>query len=444
VAWEDTTEPLRGGYLLSGSNSSKTHDARLAIFVFSILFATVFGVTAFFRLTSISTSGTIAQLVGIFAHVRQGTDSWEPMLKSLDYFHAHPEMPIYQAKLYDTLIYSLVSLLPLAALEKLGITGDHMLRLLAWASWLAVWLVGGVSTLLASRLLAVKGAKLSFLSILSIFVGCIFFYPLLKGYTLGNAQTFLTLGFALLIYLWTAGKEKSSGIVVAALAMVKPQYVLILLWMAVRKRWGAFWSGMIFAVVMFSISIMVFGWRNNLDYLSVLASLSHKAQSHFANQSMFGTLNRMVFNGENLDYHPYIYTSYIPWIYYATVATSLLLVGLALFYPWGKFRGTTADIANMGIVSVAASPMAWEHHYGIVFPIFVWLWFQYGCWEQRRTWLFAFSFFLCSSWLSVTTFLASKPVLNLLQSYIYFGALLLTFLLYRLPRAEERGEPYLI
>jgi hypothetical protein len=98
----------------------------------------------------------------------------------------------------------------------------------------------------------------------------------------------------------------------------------------------------------------------------------------------------------------------------------------------------------MGIVSVAASPMAWEHHYGIVFPIFVWLWFSYGCWEQRRTWLLGASFFLCGSWLSVTTFLASKPGLNLLQSYIYFGALLLMFLLYRLPRAEEHGRPYVV
>src|SRR5271170_6154826 len=319
-----------------------------------------------------------------------------------------------------------------------------MLRLLAWSSWLAVWFVAGISALLAARLLSRNGAKLSAASIISIFIACIFFYPLLKGYTLGNAQTFLTLGFTLLICLWSTGREKSSGVVVAALAMVKPQYVLILLWMAVRKRWGAFWSGTIFAAVMFSISIMVFGWRNNLGYLPVLAGLSHKAQSHYANQSMFGTLNRMVFNGENLDYHPYVYTSYVPWIYYATVASSLLLAGLALFYPWGKFRGTTADIANMGIVSVAASPMAWEHHYGIVFPIFVWLWFSYGCWEQRRTWLLGTSFFLCGSWLSVTTFLASKPGLNLLQSYIYVGALLLMFLLYRPPRAEEHGKPHVI
>jgi alpha-1,2-mannosyltransferase len=429
---------------VSRQSPSKTHDARLLIFVLSTLFVTVVGVALFFRLTTYNTPGTIAQLVKLFAHVQQGTDSWEPMLKSLDYFHAHPEAPIYEAKLYDTLIYSLVSLLPLAVIEKLGITGDRMLRLLAWSSWLAVWFVGGISALLASRLLSRKGAKLSVVSIISIFIACIFFYPLLKGYTLGNAQTFLTLGFTLLIYLWSTGREKSSGVAVAALAMVKPQYVLILLWMAVRKRWGAFWSGTIFAAVMFSISIMVFGWRNNLGYLPVLAGLSHKAQSHYANQSMFGTLNRMVFNGENLDYHPYIYTSYVPWIYYATVASSLFLAGLALFYPWGKFRGTTADLANMGIVSVAASPMAWEHHYGIVFPIFVWLWFSYGCWEQRRTWLLGTSFFLCGSWLSVTTFLASKPGLNLLQSYIYFGALLLMFLLYRLPRAEEHGGPYVV
>jgi alpha-1,2-mannosyltransferase len=429
---------------VSRPSPSRTHDARLLIFVLSTLFLTVVGVALFFRMTTNNTPGTIAQLVKLFAHVQQGTDSWEPMLKSLDYFHTHPESPIYEAKLYDTLIYSLVSLLPLAVIEKLGITGDHMLRLLAWSSWLAVWFVGGISALLASRLLSRKGAKLSVVSVISIFVACIFFYPLLKGYTLGNAQTFLTLGFTLLIYLWSTGREKGSGVVVAALAMVKPQYVLILLWMAVRKRWGAFWSGTIFAAVMFSISIMVFGWRNNLGYLPVLAGLSHKAQSHYANQSMFGTLNRMVFNGENLDYHPYVYTSYVPWIYYATVASSLLLAGLALFYPWGKFRGTTADIANMGIVSVAASPMAWEHHYGIVFPIFVWLWFSYGCWEQRRTWLLGISFFLCSSWLSVTTFLASKPGLNLLQSYIYFGALLLMFLLYRLPQAEKHGSPYVI
>lgn len=382
----------------------------------------------------------MVQLLGAFWHVRQGTDSWLPMLGSLAYFHAHPEVPIYSVKLYDTLIYSLVSLLPLALLEKLGLNGNAMLRFLAWSSWLAVWAMGGISALLAKKLLSRREAKLSPASIAAIFLGALFFYPLIKGVGLGQAQTFLSLLFGLLIYLWSTGRERSSGVVVAAFAMVKPQFVLVLIWMAVRRRWNAFWSGMIFAALMFGIAVAVFGLHNNLDYIPVLASLSHKAQSHYANQSLFGTLNRMVFNGENLDYHPYVYSPYIPWIYYTTVLSSLAMFALALFYPWGSFKGSTADLAVIGITSVAASPMAWEHHYGIVFPIFAWLWFSYGCWQQHRPWLLGLSYFLCSTFLTPAKLLASIPVLNILQSYLYFGALLLAFLLYRLPWAERRGR----
>lgn len=416
------------------------HDGRLLRFVLLVILLSIPAIPAVFRLLGHTSPGTQMQQLGIFWHVQQGTDSWLPMLGSLAYFHAHPDVPIYSVKLYDTLIYSLVSLLPLDLLEKLGLHGQAMLRFLAWTSWLAVWAMGAVAALLASKLLKREGGKLSAVALCAIFLAVVFFYPIIKGYGLGQAQTFLSLLFGVLLYLWTTGREKSSGVVVAALAMVKPQFVLILLWMAVRRRWGAFWSGMLFAAIMFAISIAVFGWRNNLDYLPVLASLSHKAQSHYANQSLFGTLNRMVFNGENLDYHPYVYSPYIAWIYRTTVLSSLAMLALALFYPWGSYRASTADLAAMGITSVAASPMAWEHHYGIVFPIFAWVWFGHGCWEQRRPWLLGLAFFLCSTYLTPTKLLAPIPVLNILQSYLYFGALLLLFLLYRMPWAERRGR----
>jgi alpha-1,2-mannosyltransferase len=70
-------------------------------------------------------------------------------------------------------------------------------------------------------------------------------------------------------------------------------------------------------VVLLAVSVAVFGLQNNLDYLGVLASLSKKAQTHYANQSMFGTLNRLIFNGENLTYTPNAYTPYIAWVYRA-------------------------------------------------------------------------------------------------------------------------------
>jgi len=425
---------------LKSDGSSRIHDRRLLLFVVLVIAISIPGIVGIFHLLHHPSPGSMVQLLGAFWHVRQGTDSWLPMLGSLAYFHAHPEVPIYSVKLYDTLIYSLVSLLPLALLEKLGLNGNAMLRFLAWSSWLAVWAMGGISALLAKKLLSRREAKLSLASIAAIFLGALFFYPLIKGVGLGQAQTFLSLLFGLLIYLWSTGRERSSGVVVAALAMVKPQFVLVLIWMAVRRRWNAFWSGMIFAALMFGVAVAVFGLHNNLDYIPVLASLSHKAQSHYANQSLFGTLNRMVFNGENLGYHPYVYSPYIPWIYYTTVLSSLAMFALALFYPWGGFKGSTADLAVIGITSVAASPMAWEHHYGIVFPIFAWLWFSYGCWQQHRPWLLGLSYFLCSTFLTPTKLLASIPVLNILQSYLYFGALLLAFLLYRLPWAERHGH----
>lgn len=417
-----------------------THDKRLLLFVMVSLFLANIAQWAVCRLLGLGNPGGLKDLVLAFTHVSQWTDSWRPMLTSLDAFRANPAQPIYAAKLYDTLIYPLASLLPMVLLRKLGLNDAAMLRVLAVASWLAVLSVVAVSIALARRLLRERGAALTWPSTLAIVLAVMGCYPLLKGYALGNAQTFLSLGFIVMLYLWTAGCERSAGVVAALLTMVKPQFVLLLLWMAVRRRWGAMWAFIVCASVVMGLSIAVFGWHNNLDYIAVLAGLSHKAQSHFANQSMFGTINRMIFNGENIGYTPYVYTPYIPWVYRVTVLTALLIVGAALLFPWGKLRGTTADIAAMGLASVAASPMAWEHHYGIVVGIFVWVWFAYGCWQRKSPWLLGVAFVLMMNFWAATNLLADRRGWNVLQSYMYFGALLLLFVLMRMARRVTRGE----
>ena len=392
------------------------------------------------RAMSLENPGGLKIELRAFAQLWQGTDSWLPMMKSLDYFRDHPTLPIYGAHLYDTLIYSLVSELPLLALRRLGVGDAAILRLLCVGSWLAVWGVAAVSLAMGRRLLGARGARLTWMPVVAVTLACLGSYPLLKGYLMGNAQTFLSFGFAVMLYLWTTGRERAAGVTAALLAFVKPQYGLLLVWMAVRRRWGAAAAFAVCAVALLAVAVAVFGWRNNLDYLGVLASLSRKAQSHYANQSMFGTLNRLIFNGENLTYTPNVYTPYVAWVYRATVVTSLVLVGGVLFAPWGRLRGSTADLAAMGVASVAASPMAWEHHYGIVFGVFAWYWFEYGCWQERRPWLWGLSFFLCNNFLGMTNLLAGRPGWNLLQSYMYFGALLLLVLLVRLPREAGNGS----
>ena len=426
--------------LESQNSGARTHDRRLLAFVLVSLFLANIVQWAVCRVLHLGNPGSIIPDLRSFFHVRQWTDSWLPMMKSLDYFNAHPTLPIYDAKLYDTLIYSLASELPLVAMRKIGMSDEGILRALAIGSWLAVWGVAAVSLLMGRWLLRRRGAELSWLAVVAVVLAVLGCYPLIKGYSLGNAQTFLSFGFAVMLLLWTMGRERSAGVLAALLTAVKPQFILLLVWMLVRKRWGAAWAFVVCGGVLMVASIAVFGWQNNLDYIGVLAGLSHKAQSHYANQSMFGTINRMIFNGENIGYTPYVYTPYIPWVYRVTVITSLLLVGTVLLYPWKKLRGSTADIAAMGIASVAASPMAWEHHYGIVVAIAAWAWFAHACWMEKRPWVLGVAVFLCMNFLPAFNYLADKRGWNILQSYLYFGALLLMGWLMRLARTNEDIE----
>jgi hypothetical protein len=425
--------------LLESQNSGpRSHDRRLLIFVLLSLVTANFVQWAICRGLHLGNPGSILPDLRDFFHLQQWTDSWLPMMKSLDYFRAHPTLPIYDAKLYDTLIYSLASELPLVAMRKLGMSDVWMLRTLAVLSFLAVWGVAAVSLVMARWLLRRRGAELTWKAAIAVVLATVWCYPLIKGYSLGNAQTFLSFGFTVLLLLWTTGQERWAGVVAAMLTSVKPQFVLLLVWMLVRKKWGAAWAFLVCGAVLLAISVAVFGWHNNLDYIGVLAGLSHKAQSHYANQSMFGTLNRMIFNGENIEYTPYVYTPYIAWVYRVTVVTSLLLVGTVLLYPWRTMRGSTADIAAMGIASVAASPMAWEHHYGIVVGIAVWAWFAHACWKNQRPWTLGVAVFLCLNFLPAFNYLHAMRGWNVLQSYLYIGALVLMGWLMSLSQSKDQ------
>ena len=366
-----------------------------------------------------------------FVHFRQFTDSWTPMLGSVDYFLKNPSLPIYQAKLYDTLIYPLTSILPLLWMRKAGISDAACFRILMFVSWLAVVAVVAVAVAVAAAVVKRTGAgeRLSGRAALATAFAAFFFMPITLAFSLGQAQIFLDLFFALLVLFWVQGKERPAGVMMACLAMVKPQFGLLLLWAALRKRWNALVAGVIALGVGGVLSVVSFGVRNNLDYIGVMSGLSRKAQSHYGNQSMFGLLNRAIFNGENIPYHPYVYPPFVPWVYYVTLATTAVLVVFALAYPWRERAGSMTDLGTIGVVCVIATPMAWEHHYGVMLTIFVWLWFEvYRRGYGRVVWL-AIAWIMIADFLSPLNALSPYPVLNVLQTYMYFGALLLIGLL---------------
>ena len=91
----------------------------------------------------------------------------------------------------------------------------------------------------------------------------------------------------------------------------------------------------------------------------------------------------------------------------------------------------------MGIASVAASPMAWEHHYGIVLGIAAWAWFAHACWKKQRPWVLGVAVFLSLNFLPSFNYFYAMRGWNVLQSYLYIGALMLMGWLMSLARSKD-------
>jgi hypothetical protein len=376
----------------------------------------------------------------IFYHRWHGIDSWAPMLSATHFFREHPLLPLYQSVFVEMKIkfqYPLASLLPILLLQKHGMSDENILILLKRISWVAIWLMIATAVTIAIRLQPKNESRQNqVLALAAVMLGSFWFDPNLICFALGQVQILLSLGFAIAFYFWMTGSELRAGAILGLLSLVKPQYGLLLLWTAVRRRWGAFAAGVVFFFGGLACSILVFGLHNNLGYLSVLRILSRQGESFELNQSMNGLLNRLLFNGENLLWRtePSTIPPFNHYVYAGSLLSTVVLLAFGFLYPWGRERrGGVADFSFMAIVSTIASPVAWEHHYGILLPIFVWLWFsEYS--EKTKGWhtaLLATAYVLVADRLVFMNLLWNIPVANLLQSYTYFGGLLVLFLLTR-------------
>ena len=83
-----------------------------------------------------------------------------------------------------------------------------------------------------------------------------------------------------------------------------------------------------------------------------------------------------------------------------------------------------ADLACFSLAVTMASPVAWEHHYAILLPMLIWLWFaDYGLRDKGRWGLvFAVIWVVSADYLSPADLVASIPGLNILQSTLYLAA----------------------
>ena len=391
--------------------------------------------------------------VSCLARHRQGADSMWQMLAAIEFHAANPEASIYDSIFYKDHIkfqYSLASLLPYYTLTQWGATYRNLRNISMIATWFSVWITLAITVIISMRASGIDHRRPrnwlnNALMVLTVGLGVIFFNPLCKSFGLGQIQTILTLGFTISFYCWMTGREKTAGALLGVIALVKPQYALFLVSALLRKRYGTLLSCATCLLLGMLISCLVFGWHNNWEYLDVLKTIGRLGESYIPNQSMNGLLNRLLFNGNNLAWDSQNYAPYHPVVYVGTLLSSILLIGFALFFPWGDRRRGAADFACFGLAATMASPVAWDHHYGILVPILAWLWFGDYAWRnnQREVLLIGLAYFLTSNVLVPTSAVAAIPLVNIVQSYVYIGAFLTILLLVR-SRADtsQAQHPY--
>lgn len=362
--------------------------------------------------------------LGEFARGESGEDSWGPMKAGLAHVESDDPRPVYQAVLFGARIkfqYPPASLLALELARGLAArAGARLESLLNAFTWLAV-----VATVVcAAAILRAGRPPGSRLAAALMATAAFLFYPLLKAYTLGQVQAWISALLALLLLSWQAGRRGLAGVLLGLVCLLKPHFAAVALWAVLRREGRFALAALLTALAGVLASLLRYGLPHNLDYLPALAFLGRHGESFHPNQSLMGLMHRLLRNGNNVEWVSDAFPPFHPVVFCVAGVGSAAILGLALLWRrGGPGRGGAMDLAAMLLACTMASPIAWEHHYGVLVPVFALLVSDLGRPGMpggARAVLFC-SALVAANLLAPTLALADGPW-NPLQSYLYFAA----------------------
>jgi hypothetical protein len=388
---------------------------------------------------------TLLVLLASMLHSSIRADSWGPMLQALSVLHGPDRDALYQVLFFTGHVrfqYPPTSLMSLDLLSALGIASFRALNAInlivyllnAGAAGFLMWLLFGGRDRIVGR----SNPGLHPGGMVAIGVAAAFtFYPNVRADVLGQIQVWIDFLFTFAVIAWVLGSRLLTGILIGLACTIKPQFGLLLLWGLLWREW-AFSGGILAALVPVTVvSLFRYGLKAHLDYLDVLAFLSRHGESFFANNSVNGILNGYLSSNNSLYWDSLRFTPYDPVVYAGTAAASALVLAAIVYLPLSghKTRPGIADFGVASICTVIGSPVAWEHHYGILLPFFG-VALKYlldqptGPCRGINLVCLGVSWILVGNFIPFSNLLARTPF-SVLQANLFFGALLLLVLLLR-------------
>lgn len=398
-------------------------------FVTIFLFATPWRETSLF-----DTFVFFFRIANLSSHFpeEQGADSWNPMIRALDYAETSPREGLYTMVFFEENVkfqYPPPSLIPVNILRGFLDSGQTVFTLNTISLLLLIW-----TAVLVARIYETQyqpdppDSSFTFvdrtaLYILSLFA-VITFYPVIVAFRLGQVQVWITSLLAWMLLSMLRGKERTAGILAGIVALIKPQYGLLLIWALLRKRWKFATTFIVVVVAGMAISVLTFPLSDHIDYLRVLSFLAAHGESYYHNQSVNGLLNRLLQNGEILTFQKHQFPPYHPVVFWGTVVSSLLFLYAALCRKKGN-RAEIADVCFAIVAFTMASPVAWQHHYGILLPVYAALFPLLQPNDKPALLALGLAYVLTSNYFVMAGLMAQAPFgLNVFLSYLFAGSLL--------------------
>ncbi|MEQ9507121.1 MAG: glycosyltransferase family 87 protein [Hyphomonas sp.] len=383
----------------------------------------------------------------LFGPVFESGDSWNVMRLARDWLQAHPDADgeLYREIFFEQKTkfqYAPTSLLPFDALALIGLEPTNsLLNGVNRAALLITALAMGVlAWLLPERLapgpLDADARRARLLLALAAPAATLLFFPLLYAYIIGQLQVWISALFVVACIGWVIDRRALAGVLIGLVCLLKPQFGLFALWGLLRREWNFTIALCVTGAVGLALSVMIYGFGNHLAYLEVLSYLSSHGEAFWANQSANGLLQRIFENGENRVFDPHGFPPFHPGVYVGTLLVTLTMLSGVFLTRRGDGKLAPAyDFLLAALAFTAASPIAWEHHYGVLMPIFAFLAAGWVYSEARPayTWQLALigaAFVLSAAPLGVLGMVSG--VLQIAQSCLYFAALVVLAAVWRL------------
>lgn len=380
-----------------------------------------------------------------------GEDSWYPMARALEVIKASSNGHVYDTLFFQGHVkfqYPPSALFSIDLLQKLDVTTAEQLNTI---NACLVVIAGFAFAIFARQMLGtvyIGGVKAPIGSI--CYLLAVEYYPNKLGFNFGQMQVLLGLLVLLACLAKIRGWATIAGCLIAIAGTVKPQFALLGLLALWQRDWRFVIGGTVVALVALAVSISLYRWTNNLDYLKVLSFLSQHGEYHHLNQSINGIMNRLFYNGPSLDSDPEnpipnsAFPPFIPEVYWVTTVSGVLMILIPFVVSRATKESNIFVFCLATVLFTVASPIAWVHHFNVLLPAYVVaLRVVLGLEGIRKLvtlGLLGVSFSLTAVAI-MPPFGPTVPALNLLQSHVFVGACMLIGIMLSLYREEAKAIP---